>query len=63
MPQAIHANARTTPRIRKEIQEAPASITNAELARRYGVHRHTIIALHSHIGSVLLPRHCCPPSL
>jgi len=42
MPQAIHANARTTPRIRKEIQEAPATITNAELARRYGVHRHTI---------------------
>ncbi len=42
MPQAIHANARTTPRIRKEIQEAPATITNAELARRYGVHRHTM---------------------
>ncbi len=42
MPNAIHANARTTPRVRREIQQAPAYVTNAELARRYGVHRHTI---------------------
>ncbi|BAC08272.1 tll0721 [Thermosynechococcus vestitus BP-1] len=38
----IHANARTTPRIRREIQQAPASISHRELARRYGIHRHTV---------------------
>nr|BAL54721.1 transposase [uncultured beta proteobacterium] len=38
----IHANARTTPRIRLEIQQAPASVSHRELARRYGIHRHTV---------------------
>ena len=42
MPHAIHANARTTPRTGREIQQAPPYVTNAEFARRYGVHRHTI---------------------
>ena len=38
----LHPNARTTPRIRKEIQEAPSTVTNAELAEKYGIHRHTV---------------------
>jgi len=38
----IHSNARTTPRIRQEIQEAAPWVSNAELARRYGIHRHTV---------------------
>ncbi len=38
----IHANARTTPRIRREAQQAPASVSHRELARRYGIHRHTV---------------------
>jgi len=37
-----HANARITPRIRREIQMAPLSVSNAALARRYGIHRHTV---------------------
>ncbi len=37
-----HANARTTPRIRWEIQVVPPSVSNAALARRYGIHRHTV---------------------
>ncbi len=41
MASTIHANARTTPRVRREIQMAPPSVSNAALARRYGVHRHT----------------------
>ena len=39
MASTIHANARTTPRIRREIQMAPPSVSNAALARRYGIHR------------------------
>ena len=42
MASTIHANARTTPRIRREIQMAPSSVSNAALARRYGIHRHTV---------------------
>lgn len=38
----IHANPRTTPRIRREIQQAPAILSHRELARRYGIHRHTV---------------------
>lgn len=38
----IHANARTTPRIRHEIQQAPAILSHRELARRYWIHRHTV---------------------
>ena len=42
MASTLHANATTTPRIRRAIQSAPASVTNAELARKYGIHRHTV---------------------
>ena len=42
MASTIHANARTTPHIRREIQMAPSSVSNAALARRYGTHRHTV---------------------
>jgi len=42
MASTIHANARTTPRIRREIQMAPPSVSNAALARQYGIHRHTV---------------------
>ncbi|GAB6068897.1 hypothetical protein JCM13664_22190 [Methylothermus subterraneus] len=38
----IHANARTTLWIRREIQQAPVLVSHRELARRYGIHRHTI---------------------
>ncbi|MGP9656296.1 IS481 family transposase [Halomonas sp. AOP35-4E-18] len=38
----LHKQAATTPRIRAEIQSAPASITNSELARQYGVATATI---------------------
>ncbi len=30
------------PRIRREIQVVPPSVSNAALARRYGIHRHTV---------------------
>ena len=43
MGNSIHANARTTPKIRREIQLAPPTVGNAELARRYGVTRPTIV--------------------
>ena len=33
----IHPNARTTPAIRKELQAAPATVKNKELAQRYGI--------------------------
>ncbi len=33
----LHKQARTTPAIRAEIQAAPASVSNPELAARYGV--------------------------
>ena len=36
----IHPNARTTPRIRKEIQQSSEGV--CELARRYNVQRHTV---------------------
>jgi len=38
----LHKNATTTPRIRAEIQAAPPSISDAELARRFGVTDSTI---------------------
>lgn len=40
--QSIHPRARTTPAIRKEIQEAPSSVSTAELARRFSVNRNTV---------------------
>lgn len=33
----LHKQARTTPAIRAEIHAAPASVSNPELAARYGV--------------------------
>lgn len=33
----LHQQAATTPKIRTEIQAAPASISDSELARQYGV--------------------------
>ena len=33
----LHKQATTTPKTRAEIQSAPASISDSELARRYGV--------------------------
>jgi len=33
----IHANATTTPRIRREIQQAPDHVTDRELAEKYGI--------------------------
>ena len=38
----LHKQAATTPRIRAEIQSAPSSITDSELARQYGVATATI---------------------
>ncbi len=38
----IHSNARNTPRIRRELQEAPAGVSDPELARRYGISRMTV---------------------
>ena len=38
----LHKNATTTPRIRAEIRAAAPSVSNAELARRYGVTDSTI---------------------
>lgn len=38
----LHKQATTTPKIRAEIQAAPASITDSELARQYGVATATI---------------------
>jgi len=38
----LHRQARTTPAIRAEIQAAPASVSNPELAARYGVTLPTI---------------------
>ncbi|GHB08940.1 hypothetical protein GCM10009038_03080 [Salinicola rhizosphaerae] len=38
----LHKKAITTPKIRIEIQAAPSSITDSELARRYGVASTTI---------------------
>lgn len=39
---ALHANARTTPKIREELRRAPASVSNAALAREYGLHPATV---------------------
>lgn len=39
--QSIHPRARTTPAIRKEIQEAPLSVSTAELARKYNINPNT----------------------
>ena len=33
----LHKQATTTPKIRAEIQAAPSSLTDSELARQYGV--------------------------
>ncbi|NVK32604.1 MAG: IS481 family transposase, partial [Gammaproteobacteria bacterium] len=38
----LHKNARTTPAIRREIQQAPASISTDELARRLELNRITV---------------------
>lgn len=38
----LHKTATTTPRIRQVIQQAPASISDSELARRYHVSCPTI---------------------
>ena len=38
----LHKNARTTPAIRREIQQAPRSISNRALASKYGLQRATI---------------------
>lgn len=38
----LHKNARTTPAIRREIQQAPKSISSNELARRLGLNRITV---------------------
>ena len=38
----LHKNARTTPAIRRELQEQPASVTDKELAEAYGLNRHTV---------------------
>jgi IS30 family transposase len=42
MAATIHSNARTTPKIRKEIQAAPMSVSNNALARKYGLTKHTV---------------------
>lgn len=42
MAATIHTNARTTPKIRQEIQAAPASVSNAALARKYGITKLTV---------------------
>ncbi|WP_369773821.1 helix-turn-helix domain-containing protein [Thioalkalivibrio sp. ALE11] len=42
MASTIHSNARTTPRIRQELPEAPAGVSDPELARRYGISRMTV---------------------
>ena len=42
MAATIHANARTTPKIRAEIQAAPPSVSNAALARRFGATKATV---------------------
>ncbi|MFQ5492204.1 MAG: IS481 family transposase [Phycisphaerae bacterium] len=42
MANTLHTQARTTPKIRAEIQSAPSAVTNAALARRYGVTAATI---------------------
>jgi transposase-like protein len=42
MAATIHSNARTTPKIRQEIQSAPSSVTNMALARKYGLTKHTV---------------------
>lgn len=42
MASTIHSNARTTPQIRRELQEAPSSVSDPELARRYGITRATV---------------------
>lgn len=38
----LHKTATTTPRIRHEIQQAPAAVSDSELARRYNVSGPTI---------------------
>ena len=55
MASTIHANARTTPRIRREIQMAPPSVSNAALAHRYGIHRHTVAKWRKRVSTR------CPP--
>lgn len=42
MAATIHSNARTTPKIRREIQTAPVSVTNAALARKHGLTKHIV---------------------
>ena len=42
MAATIHSNARTTPKVRQEIQAAPSTVTNAALARKYGITKLTV---------------------
>ena len=42
MAATIHANARTNPKVRAEILAAPPTVTNAALARRYGITKATV---------------------
>ena len=42
MASILHANARTTPRIRREIKITPSTVIHVARARKYGIHRHTV---------------------
>ena len=50
MSATIHSNARTTPVIRQEIQSAPPHVTNASLARKYGLTKHTVSKWRNRVG-------------
>ena len=53
MGQVLHPNAVTAQANRKEIQEAPVSISNRFLARRFGINYRTV-RLGIQNGSVIL---------
>ena len=42
MQVALHAMARTTPKIREELRAAPPTVSNKALAREYGLHPATV---------------------
>lgn len=42
MASTVYSTAHTTPLVRRELQEAPPSVNDAELARRYGIPRMTL---------------------
>ena len=59
-----HANARTPPpRIRREIEVVPPSVSNAALARRYGIPRHTVAKWRKRASTedASARPHRCPP--